>query len=186
MTIPAPLSPSDVALLVIDVQERLMAAMEPAAAEELVRQVGILIDAARALGVPIVATEQYPKGLGPTVPQVRERLGETRPIEKLEFSAGAAAEARSALAALPQRAVIVCGVEAHVCVYQSAVDLLRRGYRVLLPEDAVLSRREQNRQVGLALSERAGAERTSVEAALFSLIGGAHHPAFKAISRLVR
>lgn len=172
-------------LLVIDLQERLMRAMPEAEGRELVRQVGILIEGAKLLSLPIIATEQYPKGLGQTVPELRARLPEA-PIEKLEFSACAKEEAKRAIAASGRGSVLVCGVEAHVCVYQTARDLLGEGFSVFIPEDAVLSRRESNRRVGLRLAEQAGAILTSTETALFELVGSAADPSFKELSRLLR
>lgn len=173
-------------LLVIDVQERLLAAMQSEPAREMVRQIGILLDGARALGVPVVATEQYPKGLGPTIPEIAERLGDSPRIEKVEFSVCASVPAREAVVQSGRKQVILCGMEAHVCVYQTACDLLREGFSVYIPRDAVLSRRESNREVGLSLAEKAGALVTSTETVLFEMVGSAKDSAFKEISRLVR
>jgi nicotinamidase-related amidase len=133
----------------------------------------------------VIATEQYPKGLGPTIAPLRERL-EAPPLEKVEFSAFANEGARAALLAGGARSIILGGVEAHVCVYQTARDLLAEGFQVFIPREAVLSRTAQNAQVGLALCERAGAVITSVEAVLFELVGSAADKSFKEISRLIR
>jgi nicotinamidase-related amidase len=170
------------ALLVVDIQERLLAAMPPEAAERLVRRTVAAIQGARALGLPVVATEQYPKGLGPTVPAVRETLAVT-PIEKVQFSCALP----SVLEALHGRTqVLLTGMETHVCVFQTARDLAERGATPYLCVDAVLSRTEADRQVGLELCKEAGAVVTSVETALFDLLGKAGTPEFKAVSQAVK
>jgi nicotinamidase-related amidase len=173
------------ALLVIDVQEKLLAAMEPSLAPGLVKQVGTLIDGAKVLGLPVLATEQYPKGLGPTVPSLRERLTDA-PFEKMEFSSFGNAATRDALLARRVQSIVVCGMETHVCVYQTVRDLVKQGFSVFLPKDAVLSRSALNVETGLALCERAGAVLTSVEAVLFEMVKSAADPSFKEISKLIR
>ena len=184
MTIPA-LRRQSTTLLLIDLQERLLAAMDPQLAPTLVKQLGVLVEGAKVLGLPVLTTEQYPKGLGPTIASLRERLDEP-PIEKLEFSAFANQRARESIMARGAHSVILCGMETHVCVYQTARDLLGYGFHVFIPRDAVLSRKELNVQTGLSLCERAGAVITSVEAVLFELVGSAADPSFKEISRLIR
>lgn len=184
MTIPA-LRRQQTTLLVVDMQERLLAAMEPNKTPELLRQVGILLDGAKALGLSVVSTEQYPKGLGPTVASLREKLA-APPIEKLEFSALANPRAKEAIAGSNASAIILCGVETHVCIYQTARDLCAAGYRVFIPRDAVLSRRESNVLTGLSLCEKAGAIISSVEAVLFDMVGGGGDSSFKEISRLLK
>jgi nicotinamidase-related amidase len=176
------LETADAALLVIDVQERLLAAMPAAARDGLVRRTVAAIVGARALGLPIAATEQYPKGLGPTVKAVRDALG-FAPVEKVEFS-GLRPEVLTALGT--RRQVLLTGMETHVCVFQTARDLLARGATPYLCVDAVLSRTEEDRQVGLALAREAGAVVTSVETALFDLLGRAGTPEFKAVSNAIK
>jgi nicotinamidase-related amidase len=184
MTIPA-IRRQSTTLLLIDIQERLLAAMDPQLAPALVKQLGILVEGAKALGLPVLTTEQYPKGLGPTIALLRERLEEP-PLEKLEFSAFANHKVRESILTHGTHSVILCGMETHVCVYQTARDLLGYGFHVFIPRDAVLSRQEQNVQVGLSLCERSGAVITSVEAVLFEMVGSAADPSFKEISRLIR
>src|SRR5213075_6417 len=106
--------------------------------------------AARRIGLPIVATEQYPKGLGHTVPALRELLGDD-PMEKVEFSCGASQPIARRIVTTGRKQVIVAGMEAHVCVFQTVRDLLRGQFTVFLPQDAIVSRTEGNRQVGLRL-----------------------------------
>jgi nicotinamidase-related amidase len=181
------LSRARAVLAVIDVQERLLPAIPEERRTQVLRNVLIAIDAATILGLPTVASEQYPKGLGPTVPEVREHLGDTcTPVEKLVFSCGRSPEFRAALEATGRRDVILCGVEAHVCVLQTTLDLLGNGYRVFVPADAVASRRLLDWERGLALMERAGAVVGTTEIFVFQLLERAGTDEFRAISKLVR
>ena len=174
----------DSLLLVIDVQEKLAAAMQPEPRARLEKNVEVLIRAARRLGLPIVATEQYPKGLGHIVPSLRELLDE--PMEKMEFSCGASKPIARRIVTSGRKQVIVAGMEAHVCVFQTVRDLLRGEFAVFVAEDAVLSRTEANRQVGLRLCEKAGAILTSTETVLFDLLGVAGTPEFKELAPLIK
>jgi len=171
------------ALLVVDVQERLVAAMEPDAAARMLERLGALIEGARVLGLPIIATEQYSKGLGHTVPPIRERLGDVPIIEKLRFSA-LDDSVRSRLSG--RRDVVVAGMETHVCVYQTVRDLVAEGRHPTVCMDAVLSRTSVDRQAGLDLAKAAGATLSSVEAVLFDLLGEAGSAEFKKISNAVK
>jgi nicotinamidase-related amidase len=182
------LSPSSSVLVVVDVQERLAAAMPKDALDRLVANAGILIEAARVLGVPVLATEQYPKGLGPTVAPVRERLAAmgVTPIEKLAFDACGEPRFMRALSSTAARAAVVVGMEAHVCVFQTARELVRRGLTTFVVPDAVASRREENRAAGVALAERAGAYVAPAETIVFDWLERAGTEAFKVVSKLVR
>jgi len=173
----------DTAVLLVDMQERLAAAMDPEALERVVRRCAALVEGARALGLPLVVTEQYPKGLGPTLPWLREKLGEVRPVEKLRFSA-LGPDVRRQLGQRPN--VVVAGMETHVCVFQTVRDLADAGMRPVLCTDAVLSRFPADREVGLQLAREAGATLSSVEAVLFDLLVEAGTPEFKRISAAVR
>ncbi len=178
---------SQALVLAIDLQERLAAAMDPATLPSLRRNAVMLLEGAKALGVPVLASEQYPRGLGPTLPDVAAALPvETRPLEKLAFSCWAEPTLRAALEATGRRQAILCGIEAHVCVFQTARDLAAAGFQVFLPVDAVSSRTPGNATIGLDLARTAGAVLTSVEAVLFDLLGSAADPAFRAVSRLVK
>ena len=182
------LAPEATVLLVVDVQERLAAAMPAPRLEGLTRSTGILLDAAAQLGVRVLASEQYPKGLGHTVAPVAEKLralGVT-PAAKMTFDACGEPEIARPLAAMAPRAVIVVGMETHVCVFQTVRELVRRGYDVHVPVDGVASRTEENRVAGLALCERAGALATTTETIVFDWLERAGTDAFKAISKLVR
>ncbi len=168
------------ALVVVDVQEGFRRAIPDF--ERVAKATATLIAGTEALDVPVVITEQYPKGLGKTAPEVAGRLPEgTAPIEKVVFSA---AEAEGFDLGGRDQA-LVCGIETHVCVSQTAIDLLEGGTEVHVPLDAVGSRTEENKRVGLHKMERAGAVLTSVEAALFELLGRAGTDEFKEIQRLI-
>jgi nicotinamidase-related amidase len=172
-------------LLVVDVQDKLATAMPRAALADLEKNAAVLIRAARRLGLPVVATEQYPKGLGRTVPALRELLADA-PMEKLEFSCAAAQRVARHIAATGRKQAIVAGMEAHVCVFQTVRDLLADGFSVFLAQDAVISRTDANRAVGLRLCEKAGATLTSTEAVLFDLLGVAGTPEFKELAPLIK
>lgn len=176
---------ADALLLVVDLQERLASAMEPAALARVLKNAEILLRAALRLGMPVVASEQYPKGLGPTVARLRELLP-AAPLEKVEFSVGNNKALARTVLQTGRRQVIVVGMEAHVCVFQTARDLVRGGFAVFVPEDAVLSRTERNHATGLRLCERAGATLSCTESVLFDLLGEAGTPEFKELSPLIR
>jgi nicotinamidase-related amidase len=174
------LDASRATLIVVDVQEGFRKAIPDF--ERVARATATLIEGAEAIGIPVVVTEQYPKGLGETVPEVAEHLPEgTEPLEKVCFSA-ADAEGFD-LGARDQ--ALVCGIETHVCVNQTTLDLLGSGVEVQVAEDAVGSRTDQNKSVGLHKMERAGAVLTSVETALFELLGRAGTEQFKRVQKLV-
>lgn len=174
---------SETAVLVVDVQERLCRAMPPARLERLVNRTVALLEGARVLGLPVAFTEQYPKGLGPTIEPLRAALGDAARFEKVRFSSVSA----DLLAAFgSRRRVLVAGMEAHVCVFQTARDLAGRGFTPYLCRDAIISRTDEDREVGLALAQRSGAVPTTVECALFDLLGEAATPEFRAISAAVK
>ena len=180
------------ALLVIDVQERLAAAMPPDAMASLVRNTCILLETARRFGLPVVASQQYPRGLGQTVQPIADALAALPPptlhrFDKVEFSACAApafAEIAPRLAGRDQW--IVTGIEAHVCVYQTVRQLRQETDAVHVVRDAVLSRTAENLAVGLGLIERTDSIVTSTETVVFDLLGAAGSDDFKALSKLIR
>jgi nicotinamidase-related amidase len=179
---PELMSRGDTALLVIDVQEKLLPAI--ADARRIVWNVRRLIDAAKILGLPIAATEQYPKGLGPTTGELAERL---EPVpSKTAFSAGGCPEVIDGLRGRGLHKVLICGVEAHVCVAQTALDLMADGWRVYVAVDAVGSRFDVDCRTALGRMDSAGATLTTVEAAMFEWCEAAGTPEFKEISRLAR
>ena len=168
------------ALVVVDVQE----AFRPAVVDfdRVVRNAATLVQGARALELPLVVTEQYPKGLGRTVPEVADQLGGIAPLEKVCFSAACA----DGFQLDGRDQALVCGIESHVCVSQTAHDLLDRGLEVHVVRDAVTSRTQENRELGLHKMEGAGAVVTSVETALFELLGAAGSDEFREIQRLIK
>jgi nicotinamidase-related amidase len=185
----APLSRARAALLVVDLQERLARAMPEDVFAQVVRNTGVLIEAAKQLGLPIVVTQQYPKGLGATVPGVEDALAgaaDVHRVDKLEFSAVACGEVAGMLPRLGRDQWIVCGMETHVCVYQTVRGLAARGHTVHVPVDAVSSRTKANWRVGVGLCERAGAVPSSTEACVFDLLERAGTDEFRALSRILK
>lgn len=177
-------------LLIVDVQERLAAAMPGKVQAQLERNAGVLLEAARRLDIPVVVSQQYPKGLGSTVAALEKSLAGMTPhrFDKVEFNACAAAGFGVAQRALgTQRDQwIVIGMETHVCVYQTVRELTIRGYSVHVPQDAVASRTKANWQVGLRLIEHTGAVVTATEVVVFDALGRAGGEDFKALSRLIK
>jgi len=173
-------------LVVVDVQERLFNAMDAERRDDMVANVKILVSSARQLGVPVLVTEQYPKGLGRTLPELRALLGETPPLEKTVFSCARADGFQDRLRTLGADQVILTGIEAHVCVLLTALDLLAQGIRVSIVADAVCSRRPANLEIGLGQARQAGAVVTATETVVFQLLGGADSDAFRELSKLLR
>ena len=180
---PARLSAADSALLVIDVQEKLLPFIPQT--PELLLNLTFLLDAARLLDVPVLATEQYPKGLGPTNPAIAERLPANLPA-KVAFSCAAVPEVTAGLNQRNRTVVLLAGIETHVCVLQTALDLLERGRTVFVAADAVAGRFARDHELALRRMERAGAVLTTVETAAFEWLGSAGAPQFKAVSALVQ
>ena len=168
------------ALVVVDVQE----AFRPAVGEfdAVVHNAARLVRGARILGLPILVTEQYPRGLGATVPELAEHLDGIPRLEKVEFDATGV----DGFELGGRDQALLCGIEAHVCVAQTAAGLLDRDVDVQVAADAVSSRTAANRRAGLAKMEACGAVLTSTEMALFELLGRAGTPEFKAIQALVK
>jgi nicotinamidase-related amidase len=182
------LHPEDCAVLVIDVQERLAAAMPEAQVAEVTRAVTVLVDAAARLGARVLVTEQYPAGLGGTLAPIAaeiERAG-VKPIAKVEFSACDNHDFERALARAGARSAIVVGMEAHVCVFQTVRDLAARGVDVHVAMDGVASRRDDHRAAGLALCRSAGATITTMETVVFDWLRRAGTDAFKQLSKKIR
>ncbi len=171
------------AVLIVDIQERLAAVMDPKRLERVVNRTIAAVEGAKALGLPIAVTEQYPKGLGPTLKAISERIPNFAPIEKLEFSAWLP-QVKERFAGRPN--VLVLGMETHVCVFQTVRAIADAGFTPHLATDAVASRTEVDLQAGLSLCKDAGARLTTVEAVLFDALGKAGGPEFKAISAAVK
>jgi len=178
---PELMSRHDSALLVVDVQTRLLEAMAPP--PSLVWNIRRLIDGARALNVPVAATEQYPKGLGPTVPELAQRLDAIP--SKLTFSCRECTGILDSFRDQGLYKILVVGIETHVCVQQTVLDLLAAGFRVFVAVDAVASRFPIDRDTAVRRMDSAGATLTTTEAALFEWCEVAGTPEFKRISQLV-
>jgi nicotinamidase-related amidase len=176
------MSAVDTGLLVIDVQEKLVPLIPDSPA--LLRNVAFLLDGARVLGIPVQATEQYPKGLGATVPDIARRLSE-RP-DKVAFTCCAVPSIVPNFRAAGRQKIVLAGIETHVCVLQTALDLLALDFQVYIPADAVGSRFRSDHERALDRMERAGAVVTTSETAVFEWVGAAGTPQFKEVSRLVQ
>ncbi len=173
------LDPSRTQLLVIDFQERLFGAMAPLARERARKAADNLIFTARELGVPVDFTEQYPQGLGRTLPE----LGAVDPFEKMAF---AATDEAGFAARLTRPHVVLCGMEAHICVAHTAVGLRARGLEVTVAWDACVSRRDEDAQVGMDWVRARGGEILSSETLMFGWLGRAEGALFKAVSKRIR
>ena len=175
------------ALVVIDVQERLFPAMDADHREEVMRNIKVLTATARRLRLGTLVTEQYPKGLGHTLQEVKDTLpAEVQPVEKVAFSCLGVDAFRSRLAATGARQLLLAGIEAHVCVLMSALDLLAEGYAVHVVADAVTSRTQANWRLAMAQLRQAGAVVTTTETVLFQLLRQADTDDFRELARLIR
>ncbi len=180
---PELMRPVDTGLLVIDVQDRVLA-VQPEGAR-IVWNIRRLLDGAKILGVRAACTEQYPEKLGPTVPALAERLAD-KASSKLSFSCGSCGEIFDAWRSAGIHRVLVCGIETHVCVQQTVLDLLAAGYQTLIAADAVGSRHAFDHEIALRRMEASGALLTTTEAALFEWCGVAGTSEFKEMSQLVK
>lgn len=172
-------------LIVIDVQERLQPAVaEPAA---MVQRIALMMTAARRLGVPLLVTEQYPRGLGPTVAEIAALATPDETVAKTHFSCAAEPAVRNQLALMaPRRQAVLCGAEAHVCVLQSALGLREDGWDVYVAADGVSSRKPLDLRVGLDRMARDGVRIVTAEMVVFEWLARAATPEFRELSRLIR
>ena len=177
---------SSAALVVVDIQEKLAAAMDAGRLRVVLDNAIRMIRTARALSVPILVTEQYPRGLGRTLTSVAEAIGPFEPIEKLTFSAMGVEEVLTALKDARVRDVLVVGMEAHVCVAQTVFDLEALGFRPVVLADAVISRYEEDCAVAIERLGRDGVTVATTEAAIFEMLEVAGTEAFKTVRQFVR
>ena len=183
---PLILNAQDSLLVIVDVQQRLTAAMPTGVRERVIKQVKVLLTAAKVLAVPVVVTEQYPKGLGPTEPELMSMLEESSTIiEKTSFSCMKIAEFCTKLDKSACKQVILTGMESHICILQTALDLQAQGYQVYVVEDAVSSRSKANQYNSLQRLRHAGVIITNVESVIFEWLGDAQHPEFKTLAKLL-
>lgn len=171
-------------LIVVDVQGKLAQLMHEK--EILFKNIEILIKAAKILEIPILWCQQSPQSLGPTIPQIAELLADCEPIDKASFSCFGHENFKAKLAALNRTQIILTGIETHVCIYQTAADLLAEGCSVDIPADAVSSRTLANKKTALRRLTAQGANITSTEMALFELLKTAENPNFKQIAKLIK
>ena len=177
----------DSCLLVIDIQSRLTAAMPGKVLDRLKRNTILLINAARTLSVPVLATQQYPQGLGPIEPQISEALpSDCRHFEKTCFSCAAAGDFMQELTHLGKKQIILTGIEAHVCVLQTAMDLHHEKYDVFVVNDAVCSRHRENYENALQRLQQAGVSICNTESVIFEWLRDSRHEHFKTISALIK
>jgi nicotinamidase-related amidase len=178
------IDPARCGLAIVDVQGKLAQLMVNQ--DALFQNIRILLRSARILGVPILWCQQVPQALGPTVPEIAELLTEVEPIDKSSFSCCGEPRFVERLQTLGRKQVLLCGIETHVCIYQTAVDLLAQNYQAIVIADAVSSRTAENRQIALSRLAAAGAAVASTEMVLFELLRTAEHPHFKEIARLLK
>lgn len=180
------LKPENTSMLVIDVQERLLKIMDPEITQRTTTAINLCTRQLRTWQVPIIVTEQYSKGLGPTYGPVREHLAGIAVIEKMTFSCYGAAAFRQALDLENRPNIIVTGMETHVCVLQTAQDLVAAGYKVIVLEDAVQSSNKQRYRNGLHLMERAGVVLANSETILFQMLERCDTEEFKHFQKLLK
>lgn len=180
------LNKGNAALIIIDVQDRLVPAMKPEIKEAIIKNCGHLIELSKMLSIPIVLTEQYPKGLGQTLAAIKDVLPEYRPIEKRTFSCCEEPNFLSEIKKLNKKTIIVSGMETHICVLQTCIGLLNEGFNVHLVSDAVCSRTKANYKTAVEFMRDAGAVITCTETVLFQLLKVAGTEEFKAISKRIK
>jgi nicotinamidase-related amidase len=171
-------------LTVVDVQGKLAQLMH--GRDALFKNIQILIQAAKILEIPILWCQQCPDALGPTIPEIAQFLASIEPINKAAFSCCGAEQFHAGLKELGRNQVLLCGIETHVCIYQTAVDLLRQHFNVYVIADAVSSRTLENKQIALNRLAAEGVKISSTEMVLFELLKTAEHPKFRQIARLIK
>jgi nicotinamidase-related amidase len=171
-------------LLVVDVQGKLARLMHES--DSLIKQIGILIEGCRALEVPVIWAEQLPDKLGATVPELVEKLVGLTPMVKSSFGCCEDESIDRAIRESRRSQVLLCGIETHVCVWQTAASLLSQGYRLHLACDAVSSRSPLNREIAIQRIAAAGGQLSNVEMALFELMGTAQHSKFREVAKLLK
>ncbi|GAC1446858.1 MAG: hydrolase [Pyrinomonadaceae bacterium] len=183
------LNAASTVLVIVDMQEAFRGVISDFT--ELAARIALVAHAAQSLNLPVIATEQYPKGLGHTANEIRTVLPrDTEPLEKMSFSACGSSEFMALLtstdAAPDAQQVLLCGVETHICVNQTAHDLLARGHQVHLLLDCISSRYIEDKQTALAKMQQSGVLPTTIEMALFELLRDARHEQFKIIQKLIK
>jgi nicotinamidase-related amidase len=171
-------------LILVDVQQKLCPVM--AGNTELVKNLSILVQGICTLDIPVIVCRQYPKAIGDIIPELQEHLGCIKPVDKMCFSCAGSEEFMEKLKSCGASHCIVCGIESHICVYQTVRDLQRLGFHTHVPLDGIASRTIENKHVAAERMRHEGATVTSVEMLLFELLQTSEHPQFKTISKLIR
>jgi nicotinamidase-related amidase len=173
-------------LVIVDVQDVLMKKMDQEVRKKVIGNIKTLLAFAKKMAIPILITEQYPKGLGKTVPEIRMELGSILPIEKLSFSCCGVEAFNEKLNRSGRKQVILTGIETHVCVLQTADDLMQKGYQVHVVADATCSRRKLDWEIGLRWMEKKGAMISTTEIIAFRLLKEAGTEEFRGLSKLLK
>lgn len=171
-------------LVVVDVQGKLAQLMY--GRETLFKNIKILINAAKILDIPILWCQQCPDALGPTVPEIEQFLSDDEPVNKKSFSCCGDEQFNIRLNQLNRNQVLLCGIETHVCIFQTAIDLIRKGFHVDVISDAVSSRTLENKQIAIDRMVAEGVNLSCTEMALFELLKTAEHPQFRRITKLIK
>ena len=174
----------DCCLVVVDIQGKLAQLM--CDKEELFKNAEVLVRSAKILDIPILWCQQCPDSLGATIPQIADLLTDNTPINKSCFSCCGCGQFADRLNSADRKQILLCGIETHVCIYQTAVDLIEKGKEVTVIADAVSSRTQGNKQIGLRKMLSAGTDISSAETALFELLKTSDHPSFKQIVKLIK
>ena len=185
---PLPLCDKDNSVLVvIDIQQRLAAAMPEKILNGVIQKTQFLISAAKLLNIPIVVSEQYPKGLGSTLPELSEQISSySKIVEKTCFSCASSQPFQKVLQSLNKKQIVLAGMEAHICVTQTAIELLQEQYQVYVPIDAVCSRTKKYFKNAINRLQQTGVIATNSESIVFEWLRDAKHEQFKAISKLIK
>lgn len=172
--------------VIIDAQDKLLSAMPKGVADRIVERIGVLLTSANTLSVPVIVTEQYPAGLGATTPAISEQLmGETVVIDKTVFSAAQNDRFSEQLKHTGRQQVTLVGMETHICILQTAIELQQQGYQVFVVEDAVSSRVKANQYNALQRLRGVGVTITNVESVIFEWLQDSSRPDFKALAKLI-
>ena len=176
----------DSLVVVMDVQQKLTSAMPTEAKENVIEKINILLTIANTLSIPVIVTEQYPDGLGHTVPELNDQLTKVvTVIEKTSFSAFDVLDFAELIEQSGRKQIVLVGMEAHICILQTALALQKAGFRVFVVEDAVISRTKTNQDNGLRRLRNAGVIVTNVESVFFEWLGDASRAEFKVLAKLI-
>jgi len=179
------LEAQNTAVVLIDIQERLVGMLNKS--DVVVKQTSTLLNGTNIMGIPAIITEQYPKGLGETVPEVKNAINANNIIiEKTTFSAFQTPEFAEKIKSLGKKNIIIGGIETHVCVYQTVCDLINEGFNVVVVKDGCASRAKESFKTGLDLMKDAGAKLSNVETVLFELLKSSKNPYFKSVQALIK